>query len=333
MTTGLLLINLGTPDSPTISGVWRYLRVFLADKRVVDVPVILRYLLLYGVILPFRLPKTRHAYEAIWSEQGSPLRHYGESLCDKLQQQLGADYRVALGMRYGNPSIADALCRLKECENVIILPLYPQYSSAATGSSIEAALHLIAQKELIPNVRVITDFYRHPGFIQAQCKLIQPYIATNDLILFSYHGLPTRHLRQTGCKETCQEACPISSSYTRNCYRAQCYATTSYIADSLNLKPSQHITAFQSRLGRTPWIQPYTDEVLASLVQRNIKRIAVVCPSFVADCLETLEEIGMRAQERWLALGGESLSLIPCLNTEQLWCDAIQSLITTPTTE
>lgn len=287
---------------------------------------------MYGIILPFRLLRTQHAYKTIWTKQGSPLRQHSEALCKKLQHCLGKNYQVALGMRYGNPSIERALNQLKDCDRIIVLPLYPQYSSAATGSSIEEVLHLIAKKKKIPHLQVISHFYDHPEFVRAQAALVKPYLANNDMVLFSYHGLPEEHLRHVGCQKICSGACPTSSEH-RDCYRYQCFATTSYIAQELHLKSEQYMTAFQSRLGRTPWIKPYFDDVLEQLAQRNIKRLAVVCPSFVADCLETLEEIGIRAQQRWQVLGGESLSVIPCLNSDQIWCDAIIALVTTPAIE
>lgn len=326
MKKGLLLINLGTPKHPTLWAVWQYLRIFLADKRVITLPVVLRYLLLYGFILPFRISKTKHAYRAIWTEKGSPLRVYGDLLCQKLQEKFGDTYQVALGMRYGYPSIESALNRLQTCEHLTILPLYPQYSSAATGSSLEAVLQKIAKKNAVPALTVIRQFYDHPAFIKAQARLITSYLTDFDMLIFSYHGLPEQHLLQQGCAKICTKACDTSSRPTSDCYRAQCYQTSTLLAHTLELSPHQYTTVFQSRLGRTPWIQPYMENVLRELAAGPVKRIVIACPSFVADCLETLEEIGLRAREFWRELGGEQLTLVPCLNAEDVWCDALVSI-------
>ena len=324
MKKGLLLINIGSPEAPDISAVRRYLREFLSDKRVIDLPALLRYILLYGFILPFRPKKSAHAYQAIWTPKGSPLICYSEQLCEQLQQHLGTDYTVVLGMRYGTPSIATALQQLKACEHITILPLYPQYSSAATGSSIEKVLQTLLPTTIFPSINVIRDFYSHPAFIYAQAELIKPHIQNHDYILFSYHGVPERHLLKGGCKTICENSCP-SAAATSGCYRAQCFETTRLLAETLQL--TAFSSAFQSRLGKTPWIRPYTDEILVTLINKGIKRLAVACPSFVTDCLETIEEIGIRAKEQWLALGGEELTLIPCLNDNPLWVNAITKLI------
>lgn len=321
---GLLLINIGTPDSFDVRAVRRYLREFLSDKRVIDLPIIFRYLLLYCFILPFRPQKSAHAYQAIWTEQGSPLLYYSQQLCDKLQKKLGDNYHVVLGFRYGTPSIGEALEQLKTCEQITILPLYPQYSSAATGSSIEKALQLLASKTVFPSIHVIRDFYQKLEFIHAQTQLIKPYLSDADYVLFSYHGLPERQLSKAGCQTVCHDQCPTSRA-TNGCYRAQCFETSRLLSESLQL--TAFGTAFQSRLGRTPWIKPYTDEVLQTLANKKIKRLLIACPSFVTDCLETLEEIGIRAKQQWLELGGEQLILVPCLNDHDLWVHAIQLLI------
>jgi len=325
MKKGLLLINLGTPDNCDTASVRRYLKEFLSDKRVIDLPAPIRYLLLYGVILPFRPKQSAHAYQAIWTEEGSPLLLNSLSLKKKLQEKLADDYQVALGMRYGKPSLETALAELSMCSAITILPLYPQYSSAATGSTIEKIMALIAEKSTHPSVHIIRDFYNQPAFIQAQAELIKPYIANHDHLLLSYHGVPERHIMRAGCSKVCTEACPPVTEMNQTCYRAQCYATSTQLADYLQLDTSRYSTAFQSRLGKTPWIKPYTDECLPELARRGIKRLAVACPSFVADCLETIEEIGIRAREQWLGLGGEELTLIPCLNDSDGWVEAIIS--------
>jgi ferrochelatase len=327
MKNGLLLINLGTPDSPDSTAVRRYLAEFLTDKRIIDLPALLRYPLVYLSILPFRPKQTAKAYQAIWTEKGSPLLTHSINLQTKLAAQLGENWQVALGMRYGKPSIANALNELAGCRNLIILPLYPQYSSAATGSSIERVLQLIARKNTSPSLTIIRDFYQFSGFIDAQAALIKPYLAQADFLLLSYHGVPERHLKRTGCRQICDKDCLELNQNNHDCYKAQCYATTRALIKKLDLSAGQYATAFQSRLGKTPWIKPYTDEILPQLAQKGVKRLAITCPSFVADCLETLEEIGIRAREQWQELGGEQFTLIPCVNSSDLWVNSLVNLL------
>ena len=322
--SGLLLINIGSPETPEISAVRRYLREFLADKRVIDLPAPLRYILLYVFILPFRPRRSAQAYQEIWTENGSPLIVHSEELRMKLQSRLGEQCHVVLGMRYGKPSIADALAQLQSCEHITVLPLYPQYSSAATGSAIEKVLRELTPKAIFPTINIIRDFYQHPAFIHAQAACIKPYLANQDHVLFSYHGLPENHLQTIGCKPVCTTTCPLITSSNQACYRAQCQQTTALLANALGLTDVS--TSFQSRLGKTPWIKPYTDTMLTELASRGIKRLVITCPSFVTDCLETLEEIGIRAKEQWLKVGGEALTMVPCMNANDLWIDAIVSI-------
>lgn len=330
MKKGLLLINLGTPDNPDVKSTRRYLKEFLSDKRVIDLPIILRYALLYSIILPFRAPRASEAYASIWTKEGSPLRKFSNDLCSKVQKQITSEVVVALGMRYGNPSIKDALKTLEHCDELIILPLYPQYSQAATGSSIEYVLKIIQKKEVIPNLRIIRDFFDNEDFIKAEAQLIEPYIKNQEHILFSYHGLPEAHIQKAGCKKVCDGPCPNKNNQAnaKSCYRAQCYKTTELIAKALNLAKDSYTTGFQSRLGKTKWIEPYTDELLSVLAAKGITKLAVVCPSFIADCLETLEEIGIRANDDWKKLTGQNLTLIPCLNSNQLLVDFILKVTT-----
>jgi ferrochelatase len=323
--TGVLLINLGTPDDCDVKSVRRYLKEFLSDPRVIDIPSPARWLLLNAIILPFRPKKSAEAYQKIWSAtEGSPLLQHGKALTEALSVRLGATYQVALGMRYGNPTIASALETLKACKRLIILPLFPQYSSAATGSALEKALSLLSQQWNIPEIKVVNDFYAEPGFIRAYAEIIKRSISEKkiDLLLFSYHGLPERHLRKSDCAIPCREAeCPKMSQENQYCYRAQCYATSRALAQAIGLESHQYAVSFQSRLGRTPWIKPYTDELFPALIQKNIRHIAVACPSFVADCLETLEEISIRGEEQWQSLGGETFIAVPCLNADPLFVD------------
>lgn len=327
MKNGLLLLNLGTPDSPKKSDVRRYLRVFLSDPRVINIPAPLRYLLLYGLILPFRTRKTAQAYQAIWTSEGSPLLSYSQRMLKKVESRLkGTNTVVSLGMRYGSPSAADALKTLQHCDQITILPLFPQYSSAATGSSIAYVLKQISSDDVIPSMHVIRDFHQHPAFLEAQAESIKPYIADHDFILFSYHGVPENHLLKRECQQQCIHACSPSSARYESCYRQQCIRSTRLLAEKLNLSEQKYTLSFQSRLGKTPWIKPYTDDVLPQLASKGIKRLAISCPSFVVDCLETIEEIGIRAREQWTDLGGESLTLIPALNDDESWVEAVLTI-------
>jgi len=335
MRTGALLLNLGTPDSPPTRDVRRYLREFLSDPRVIDIPALPRWLLLNLVILPFRPRRSAAAYAKIWTDAGSPLRVHGEALCREVARCRGGDYAVALGMRYGKPSIASALAALRErgVSRFIVLPLFPQYSTAATLSAVEAVRDAARAQSIADPLLFLPPFYDDPGFVSAFAAVIAPRLAEfrPDHVLFSYHGLPERQVRATdrsgahcfaddGCCDAIVDA-------NRDCYRAQCFATTRALAGALDLAPEAHSTSFQSRLGRTPWIRPYTDLVLPELAAGGVKRVAVVCPAFVADCLETLEEIGIRAQEQWRDCGGEALLLVPSLNATPAWVDAVVRMI------
>ena len=323
MTHGILLTNLGTPNSTSISDVSRYLREFLTDKRVINLPSLVRYLLVYGLIVPFRAKNSAHAYQLIWTEKGSPLRFHSEQLTTNLQKDMGSKYKITLGMRYGNPSIAQAINDLKDCESITVLPLFPQYSSAATGSSIEEILKVVATLEVIPSMTIIRDFYQHPAYITTKAQIIKTHFQEHDHLLFSYHGIPERQIQNSGCKTVCSDICPPISTNNQGCYKAQCHQTSQLLATELKLSADQYSTSFQSRLGKIPWIKPYTDEVLIALAAKGIKNLTIACPSFIADCLETLEEIGIRAKEQWIKLGGEKFTIVPCLNDDANWIKQI----------
>lgn len=325
MAKGLLIINLGTPRSPHPFEVARFLFQFLCDKRVISLPRILRYLLFWGIILPFRLYKTTQAYQRIWTEHGSPLLFHSNELIKALRHKLQKTHEVHLAMRYGKPSLKEALASLAHCETLTILPLYPQYASASTGSSLEATLTYLSRQTNIPSLDVIHEFYDHPSFIHAQAEQIKPYLKDHEFILFSYHGLPEKQVLSSGCNAICKHDCPDLPK--TKCYRAKCYRTTTLIAQSLHLTPTQFTTSFQSRLGRLPWIQPYTETYFISLIQQGIKRLLIVCPSFTMDCLETLDEINHAARKKWLQLGGEKLTLVPSLNSSAQWIEAIIHII------
>jgi ferrochelatase len=331
---GALLINLGTPDAPRPHEVRRYLREFLSDPRVIDIPALPRKLLVEGVILPTRPRRTAAAYAKVWSEAGSPLLVHSEALRDALERRLGAGWVAALGMRYGNPSIEAALRRLEErgVREVIALPLFPQYSSAATASAL-AALFAAPAAARLHRIHALGPFHAEPGFIAAWRDVAAPALAAfrADHVLFSYHGLPERQIRASDpsgrhCLASA-DCCAQPHAAHATCYRAQCYATTTALVEALQLDPAHTGTSFQSRLGRTPWIRPFTDHVLPELADAGVRRLAVLCPSFAADCLETVEEIGIRAREQWRSLGGEELLLVECPNAHPTWVEAVAQLV------
>jgi ferrochelatase len=332
---GVLLLNLGTPASPATRDVRRYLREFLSDPLVMDIPALPRWLILHCFILPFRPRKSAAAYRQIWTAEGSPLLTHGERLRDGVARALGEGYAVELAMRYGQPSIRSAVERLASAgvARWVVLPLFPQYSAAATRSAVEKTTAELARAGNTAPIRVLGAFYDDAGFLAASTAVARHHLDAfrPDHVLFSYHGLPERQVQAadaTGAHCLASETCCDSvSDVNRDCYRAQCFATTHSLAAALGLGPAEHSLSFQSRLGRTPWIQPYTDRVLPELADRGVKRLAVICPAFVADCLETLEEIAIRGREQWLGLGGEALELVPSLNAEPAWVEAVAAMV------
>lgn len=330
---GLLLINVGTPQAPTQAAVRRYLREFLSDPRVIDIHPILRALLLHVVILPLRPRRSAAAYKKIWTEHGSPLLHHGLELARAVQEQLGAGWRVRLGMRYGEPSIHQALAELlPEIERLVVLPLYPQEASSSTGSAVEAVFAALSRLEVPPPVSVVERFFDAPGFLDAFVSHGAPVLARErpDHVLFSFHGLPERQIKKADASGrhclTHPDCCAKLVAENRHCYRAQCFATARLLAERLGISEGDFSVCFQSRLGRTPWIAPYTDHVLPELIAQGKRRVVVFCPAFVADCLETLEEIGLRAREDFLRQGGTSLVLVPSLNTAPAWVAEVVGL-------
>lgn len=335
---GLLLVNLGTPDRPDPPAVRRYLREFLSDPRVIDLPTWRRWLLLNLVILPFRPRRSAEAYAKIWTQRGSPLLVHGQELAAKLQQRLGSRAAVELGMRYGQPSIPAALERLRSqgVSRVVVFPLYPQYSSASTGSTLERVFACAGKLWNVPYLQVVPPFYGHPAFIDACVEIARPHLdrLRTERVFFSFHGLPERHvlkgdesgahcLRTEGC-------CGTIVAANRSCYRAHCVATATLIADRLQIPHEQRIICFQSRLGRDPWIRPYTDEVVAQQARKGVKQALILSPAFVADCLETLEELGIRAAASWRENGGQHLEVVPCLNATDVWVDALMTIAGQP---
>lgn len=332
--TGLLLINLGTPDEPTSAAVRRYLRQFLSDPYVIDINRFGRWMLLNAIILPFRPKKSAAAYRKIWHERGSPLLYHSEDLSDEVQRRLGSKWKVALAMRYGRPSIETSLKSLRQAgvDRVIAIPLYPQYAASSTLTSETAVRTATSELWKSIDLRFVGAFYDDVKFIDAFADVGRPILSekASEHVLFSFHGLPERHIRR--CDQTarhCLEAddcCDRIVDANKNCYRAHCFATARALASALGLADGSWTVSFQSRLGRTPWIQPFTDVVIPELAAAGVKRLAVFCPAFVADCLETLEEIGIRANEQFCDAGGEQLTLIPSLNSTDKWCDAVVGL-------
>jgi ferrochelatase len=326
--TGLLLINLGTPDAPTTPAVRRYLREFLSDPRVIDINAIGRALLLHLIILPTRPAKSAEAYRKVWDDsRGSPLLAHSKDLTAAVQAKLGAGWRVELAMRYGNPSIAHALEVLRgaNVDRIVVLPLYPQYAMSSTETSVERVKELATKTD--PPLAFVPAFYADAGFLAAFAAVARPALAEArpDHVLFSFHGLPERQIKKvdptgTHCLQSAT-CCDAISDRNASCYRAQCYATARELGSRLGV--TDYTVCFQSRLGRTPWIQPHTDVLLDDLAKQGKKRLAVLCPAFVADCLETLEEIGMRAREQFKAAGGDELTLVPSLNATPAWVDAV----------
>ena len=331
---GLLLVNLGTPDAPTPRAVRRYLREFLSDPRVLDINPVGRALLLQLVILPFRSGKSAKLYQNIWTDQGSPLLIHSESLRDQVAAKLDDSWQVELAMRYGKPSIPDALDRLQAagCEQIVVFALYPQFASSSTGSTLERVYDAAKSRWNVPLFQVVPAFYDEPEFISAYADQGRTLLEEQspDHVIFSFHGVPERHVRKADpSKKHCLSSdtcCDKITDANRGCYRAQCYATARGIASELELAEDKWTLCFQSRLGRTPWIQPYFDSVLPNLANQGAKNILVYSPAFVADCLETLEEIGMRAQEQWIELGGNTLTLVPSLNSSERWVDCVVDL-------
>lgn len=329
--TGVLLVNLGTPDSPSVPDVRKYLREFLMDGRVIDINPISRFLLVNLIIAPFRATKSAKIYKKLWTERGSPLMFHGAELADLLQKELGDEYVVALGMRYQNPSIESALEKLKSqsIKKIIVVPLFPQYASASTGSAHEEVMRIISQWQLIPQIAMIDSYPSNPEMIQTFADLGKKYMETNqfDHFIFTYHGLPQRQLRKADSRCLTAGCCDEFSEKNRLCYRAQCVETTRHLAKALDLKEDDFTISFQSRLGKTPWIKPYTDEMIEELVKNGKKNILVFAPSFVADCLETTIEIGEEYKELFEEKGGKHWQMVESLNVQPRWVNALKEMV------
>ncbi|MEC8682962.1 MAG: ferrochelatase [Bacteroidota bacterium] len=333
MKKGVLLVNLGSPKSTDPKDVKEYLGEFLMDERVIDVPLWARTLLVKGIILNTRPKKSAEAYSKIWWDEGSPLIVLSERLQAKVSEKV--DVPVALAMRYGTPSLKEGLEELNAqgVDEVLILPLYPQFAMATTETILVLAEEL--RKEHFPHMRFsdIPAFYNKPEYIEVLSKSIHEKIENLDyeMLVFSYHGVPERHIRKSDVtKSHCKidgSCCQTPSQAHQFCYRHQCYETTRQVAEKLNLKEGTYFTSFQSRLGFDPWLQPYTDRTIERFGKEGIKKMAIVTPAFVSDCLETLEEIAMEGEEIFHEMGGKEFTTIPCLNDRDDWAHVVATWI------
>lgn len=329
--TAVLLVNVGTPDEPKVPAVRRYLFDFLNDRRVIDLPLIPQKLLVNLIIVPFRAPKSTKLYEMLWTEEGSPLLVNAEKNKQKLQEALGYQYEVFIAMRYQKPSLKKVLHQIRDERygQLIVIPVFPQYASSTTGTIAQFVSKEVAKWTVVPEIRMVSQFYDHPTFVKAFTERIKEYKPeTYDHIIFSYHGLPNRQVDKvhpevasTVC--TCEQALPEHGKY---CYKATCYETTRLLAGSLKLKPEDYSVSFQSRL-TTNWLKPFTDELLIKKAKEGAKRILVVAPAFVADCLETTVEIGIEYQDLFEKEGGEKVQLVESLNDHPLWIETLKDII------
>jgi protoporphyrin/coproporphyrin ferrochelatase len=334
MKRGVILMNLGSPDSTSVKDVRKYLNEFLMDERVIDKPYLFRKVLVGGIIVPFRAPRSAEAYASIWTKEGSPLIEITRQLQNNLQQQI--DEPVEIAMRYGNPTVKSAfeklLNKLPGLEEVIAIPLYPHYAMSSYETAVEHTKQVHSRNKYPFTLTFIKPFFSHPYFIHALTESIRPYLSQPyDHILFSYHGIPERHVMKTDvtgnhCLQV-KNCCSINSAAHATCYRHQIITTTTLVAEQLQIPAGKFSFSFQSRLGRDEWLKPYTAQRLKEMPNEGIKKLLIVCPAFVSDCLETLEEIGVEGRDSFIESGGESLTLIPCLNTHPLWVAALANWV------
>lgn len=335
--TAILLINLGTPDNPSTPAVRKYLTEFLNDRRVIDISSLGRFLLVNLFIVPFRSSRSAKLYKQIWTGRGSPLLFHSVDLKNKLQAALGENYFVELAMRYQRPSIKSALesIRKQKPRRIIVVPLYPQYASSSTGSTIEKVFSEIKGWEVLPEIRVISNFHDDEDVVNCYAAQAEKFnLAAYDHILFSYHGLPERQIKKASAHygdNSCYlgDCCEVQTEKNLFCYRANCFKTTQVLAEKLQLPKERYTICFQSRLGRSEWIKPYTDEVLKQRAALGNKKLLVLAPAFVADCLETIHEIGTEYHEAFRSYGGEHVHLVPSLNSSDDWVRALSGKITT----
>lgn len=331
----VLLVNLGSPDNPDVSSVRRYLNEFLMDPYVIQLPWILRRLIVGLFILPFRPKASAHAYQSVWTDEGSPLIALSMKLLKAVQAH--SDLPVRMAMRYGNPSIESQILEISRIEGIselFLVPLYPHYAQSTILTTISEAERVLKKHKLDLNLKVIKPFYDEPSYIDALVKSTESWIgkdADYEHVLFSYHGLPEQHITDTDptgshCLKV-DNCCNTTSPAHATCYRHQVLRTTECFVAETGLKPDQYTIAFQSRLGRQQWLEPSTENTLIKLAQSGVKNLLVMCPAFVSDCLETLEEIELQGTETFKEHGGESLTLIPCLNDSPLWVENLTKML------
>jgi len=329
--TAVLLINVGTPDKPTVKYVRKYLFQFLNDRRVIDLPWLLQKILVNLIIVPFRAPKSTLLYKQLWTENGSPLLHYSHALRDKLQQQLSDTHSIYIAMRYQNPSIKSTLDKIKKRghQKIVVLPMFPQYASSTTGTAVQEVYKWAGKMNVVPEIRTINQFYQHHSFIDAFAQRIQNHHPDEyDHVVFSYHGLPLRHLDKSHPEVSNVDcSCHIAmTAHGHKCYRATCYETTRLLAEKLQMPKDKYSVAFQSRLSEN-WMKPFADKKVVELAQKGFKKVLFVAPSFVADCLETTVEIGYEYHELFKENGGQQLTLVESLNDFGPWVEGLVKII------
>jgi ferrochelatase len=330
----VLLVNLGSPDSPTPGDVYSYLTEFLNDPRVIDINWLGRKVLVNGIIVPFRHRKSAAVYQKLWTPEGSPLIYYGQRVTSLLQERMSRredDTRVFLAMRYKNPSIESALTAIRKFnpDKILIIPLFPQYASASTGSVIDKCMRIMRDLYVFPEVQFVSQFWDHPGYLDGIANRGRNFnLSDYDHILFSYHGLPERQVDKVYDDLMCSNHSCENEINDENkfCYKATCYATSREIAQRLNIAADDYTVCFQSRLGKG-WIEPFSDEVIKQLAAKGAKKLLVFSPAFVADCLETIIEIGEEYQELFEEQGGEKIQLVPGLNDGQDWINALEDMV------
>lgn len=329
--TGVLLVNLGTPDSPSVKDVRSYLSQFLNDRRVIDIPWLSRKMLVNLIIVPFRAPKSAKIYKRLWTPEGSPLLYYSKAVQKLLQSALGNEYDVHLAMRYKNPSVPDVLeiMRRKNFDRIVVLPMFPQYASASTGSALDEVMRVVRKWWVIPEIRFISQYYDRPSFIDAIVERGRAHdLSQYDHVLFSYHGLPERQVDKVydegRCTDHhCEHEITPDNKY---CYKATCYATTRLIAHKLSIPEDRYTVCFQSRLN-DKWLKPFSDVVVEECAKKGMKNILVFSPAFTADCLETIIEIGEEYQEIFGKHGGERVQLVESLNDHPMWIQCLKELV------
>ena len=329
---GLLMVNLGTPNSFHPRDVFRYLNEFLTDERVIDIPWFRRQCLVRGMIVPFRYRQSAEQYRLLWTAEGSPLLVHGRIVRQKLQEALGSSFKVVLAMRYQTPSIVEGLEELRQAQvdEILILPLFPQYASATTGSVHQKVMESLRTWNCIPKLIFINSFFDHPALVDAFCTRARQYsLESYDHILFSFHGLPQRQIQKADVLGKCMkgECCQTICDDNHFCYKAQCHATAQAIASQLNLDPKDYTICFQSRLGKDPWIKPYATDILHQCALQGYKKLLVFCPSFVCDCLETIYEISIDYDREFKKFGGEELQLVEGLNSHPVWIEALRQIV------